>query len=152
MTDIIPLALFLVATSAAAITGGLFTPGPWYMALKKPWWTPPGWAFPVVWTLLYIMIAIAGWKAWQAQGLGLLVAVWCVQLILNAMWSWLMFGRKDIQAALIDAGGMWISIAAFTALAWPVSETSALLFVPYLLWVTIAFILNQQILKLNPGA
>ena len=51
---------------------------------------------PVVWTILYIMIAIAGWKAWQAQGFGPLVMIWIVQLILNALWSWIMFARKQI--------------------------------------------------------
>lgn len=152
MNDVIPLALFFVATATAAISGGFFAPGPWYLELKKPWWTPPGWAFPVVWTILYIMIALAGWYAWQAQGIGVLVALWAVQLVLNAMWSWIMFGRKDISLALVDAGGMWLSIAAFTILAWPVSQTASLLFMPYLLWVTIAFLLNLRVMQLNPGA
>lgn len=151
MTDLIPLGLFLVITALAAVTGGFFTPGPWYNALNKPSWTPPGWAFPVVWTILYIMIAIAGWKAWQAQGLGPLVGVWGLQLVLNAMWSWIMFGRKQIGLALVDAGGMWLSIAAFIALAWPVAPLAAQLFMPYLAWVTIAFVLNLRILQTNPG-
>jgi translocator protein len=151
MNDMIALGIFLVLTSTAAVTGGFFTPGPWYFSLSKPSWTPPGWAFPVVWTILYVMIAIAGWKAWQAQGLGLLVTVWAVQMVLNAMWSWIMFGQKNIGAALVDAGGMWVSIAAFIVLAWPVSQTASLLFMPYLLWVTIAFVLNLRILQMNPG-
>ena len=151
MTDMIALGIFLVLTAAAAVTGGYFGPGTWYLSLAKPSWTPPGWAFPVVWTILYVMIAIAGWKAWQAQGVGLIVAVWALQLVLNATWSWIMFGQKNIGAALADAGGMWLSIAAFIALAWPVSQTAALLFMPYLVWVTIAFVLNLRILQMNPG-
>lgn len=151
MYDMIPLGLFMIATAAAALTGGRYTPGPWYLQLKKPSWTPPGWVFPVVWTTLYIMIAIAGWKAWQTQGFGPLVAIWIAQLILNAMWSWIMFGKKQIDWALADAGGMWLSIAAFIVLAWPVNQTAALLFVPYLIWVSIAFLLNLRILQLNPG-
>lgn len=152
MTDTIGLGVFFVLTAAAAVTGGLFGPGPWYLQLNKPSWTPPGWAFPVVWTVLYIMIAIAGWKVWQAHGLGLVVAVWAIQMVLNASWSWIMFGRQQIGWALLDAGGMWISIAAFIALAWPVSQTAALLFMPYLLWVTIAFVLNLRIFQMNPDA
>lgn len=151
MDSYLALGAFLVLTALAATTGGLFQPGSWYLSLKKPGWTPPGWAFPVVWTTLYIMIAIAGWKAWQAQGLGVLVALWVAQLVLNAAWSWIMFGRKQIKLALADAGGMWIAIAAFTALAWPVAPTAALLFVPYLVWVTIAFVLNLRVLQMNPG-
>ena len=63
MDSYLSLAMFLVLTALAAATGGLFGPGSWYVAMKKPVWTPPGWAFPVVWTLLYVMIAIAGWMA-----------------------------------------------------------------------------------------
>lgn len=152
MTDYIALGVFLVLTSSAAVTGGFFTPGPWYFQLNKPSWTPPGWAFPVVWTILYIMIALAGWRVWQAQGTGLVVAVWLVQMVFNAMWSWIMFGRKQIGWALLDAAGMWISIAVFIAAAWPVSQTAALLFMPYLVWVTIAFVLNLRIYQMNPAA
>ena len=155
MNDAIPLGLFLFATAAAAITGSRFAPGTWYAKLNKPSWTPPPWAFPVVWTTLYIMIAIAGWKAWQAQGFGPLegfgplVIIWIVQLVLNAIWSWIMFGRKQIGWALADISAMWLTIAAFIILAWPVSQTAALLFVPYLAWVTIAWTLNLRIYQLN---
>lgn len=152
MSSYVALTVFLIVTAAAATTGGLFTPGPWYETLAKPSWTPPNWAFPVVWTILYIMIAIAGWLVWDAKGLSLVVGVWGVQLVLNAAWSWIMFGQKNITLALWDAGAMWLAIAAFIALAWPVSRTAALLFLPYLAWVSIAFYLNWTILRLNPAA
>jgi translocator protein len=151
MNSYLALGLFVALTSIAAVSGGMYGPGSWYVTLNKPWWTPPGWAFPVVWTTLYIMIAIAGWKAWQDQGVGLLVGLWIVQLVLNAAWSWIMFGQKQIGWALVDAGGMWITIAAFIMAAWGVSHTAALLFIPYLIWVSIAVLLNWSILQLNPG-
>ena len=152
MTSYSAIAVFAALTFAAAATGGLFPPGPWYMSLAKPSWTPPNWAFPVVWTILYVMIATAGYLVWKEQGLGVLVAVWVTQLVFNGAWSWLMFGQKNIVLALWDAGAMWIAITAFIVLAWPVSKTAALLFVPYLVWVTTAFVLNYQIMKMNPGA
>jgi translocator protein len=143
--------IFTALTVSAASTGAAFGPGPWYISLKKPWWTPPGWVFPIVWTILYVMIAIAGYKVWQSDGVGLVLAVWGVQLVFNGAWSWIMFGRKQIALALADAGAMWIAIVAFIALAYPVHETAALLFVPYLIWATIAFTLNYQVLQMNPG-
>jgi tryptophan-rich sensory protein len=152
MTSYVALAAFFIVTFAAASTGAIFMPGEWYKSLNKPWWTPPDWAFPVVWSILYIMIAIAGWLAWKEQGLGLLVGLWAAQLVFNAAWSWIMFGEKKIALALLDAGCMWIAIAALIALAWPVSSTAALLFAPYLLWATIAFALNYTVLRMNPGA
>lgn len=149
MQNYISLLVFMALVALAAVTGAKFSPGPWYDTLVKPWWTPPGWVFPVVWTTLYIMIAIAGWKVWQAQGFGPLLVLWLMQLALNAAWSWIMFGEKQIGWALVDAGGMWITIAAFIVLAWPVSQTASILFMPYLLWVTIAFTLNLWIWRAN---
>ena len=69
-------------------------PDAWYVALKKPTWNPPNWVFGPVWTVLYIMIAIAGWYAWRAEGLGRLVSVWAIGLILNGLWSFLFFGQR----------------------------------------------------------
>ncbi len=149
MQNYASLVVFVVLVSLAAITGAKFSPGPWYLALNKPWWTPPGWVFPVVWTILYVMIAIAGWKVWQAQGFGQLLVLWLAQLVLNAAWSWIMFGQKEIGWALVDAGGMWLLIAAFVVMAWPVSQAASILFMPYLLWVTIAFTLNLWIWRAN---
>ncbi len=152
MSNYMAIAIFAGLTFAAAATGGLFPPGPWYMTLQKPSWTPPNWAFPVVWTILYVMIAAAGYLVWKEQGLGLVAVVWSLQLVFNGAWSWLMFGEKNIILALWDAGAMWLAIVAFIILAWPVSQTAALLFVPYLAWVSTAFYLNYQIMQLNSGA
>jgi translocator protein len=152
MTSYIPLGIIAGLTFAAASTGGIFGPGPWYLSLSKPWWTPPGWAFPLVWTILYIMIAWAGYVVWKEQGFSLALALWGIQLLFNAMWSWIMFGLKNIGLALVDAGAMWLSIVAFIVVAWPISPFAAQLFLPYLLWVTIAFVLNFEVLRLNPTA
>jgi tryptophan-rich sensory protein len=149
MADWLTLLPFLIAVGAAAVTGARYMPGPWYERLAKPWWTPPNWLFPPAWAVLYAMIAVAGWFAWRAQGIGPLVAVWTIHLAFNAAWSWIMFGRRQIGLAAVDAVLMWVTIVLFIALAWPVVPAAAWLFVPYLVWVSYALALNLKILQLN---
>jgi translocator protein len=133
----------------AAGSGGLYMPGPWYDALNKPWWTPPDWVFPVAWTILYTMIAAAGWFAWKAGGFGPAMLVWLVGLVLNGLWSYFMFGRQDIFSALIDVSGLWLTTAGFMLLAWPLDKRAVLLFAPYLVWVTFAALLNLAVWRMN---
>ena len=102
-----------------------------------------------MWAVLYVLIALAGWIVWRAQGLGLALAAWFVQLGLNAAWPWLMFGHKQITYALIDIVVLLLAIVVFIGLAWPVRRSAALLFVPYFLWVTFAAALNFEIWRLN---
>jgi translocator protein len=141
--------VFALLVVVAASSGATFMPGEWYAALNKPAWTPPDWLFPVAWTILYIMIALAGWLAWRAAGWSAAVAIWGVALILNALWSYLMFGRHDIGLALVDVAALWLAIAAFIWTAWPLDARAAALFVPYLLWVTFAAALNFAVWQMN---
>lgn len=143
------LIAFLVLCTVAASSGALFAPGPWYDTLAKPSWTPPQWVFPTVWTILYVMIAIAGWLVYRAQGVGTLLWVWVAQLALNAAWSYVMFGAHRIGGALIELVLLWLSIVTFIVLAWKPVNTAALLFLPYLVWVTTAGALNYQVWRLN---
>lgn len=140
---------FLALVALVATTGALFQPGAWYAALAKPSFTPPGWVFGPVWTVMYILIAIAGWLVWRAEGLGLLLALWAVQLVLNMAWSWIMFGRHEIGWALVDIAVLWLVIAAFIALAWSTRPAAAALFGAYLAWVSFAALLNLRIWQLN---
>lgn len=146
------LLVFVVLCVATASTGAIFQPGAWYEALEKPSWTPPNWAFPVVWTALYIMIALAGWLVWRQVGFGGAIVFWGLQLVLNGAWSWLFFGRRRMDLALIDVSLLWLSIAAFILLAWPVSVWAGLIFLPYLVWVSIAAMLNLTVWRMNPHA
>lgn len=156
MSETVRLALgvlpFIALVAAAATTGAMFQPGPWYESLSKPWWTPPNWAFPVVWSTLYVMIAAAGWLVWRAEGVGLALGLWVAQLVFNAAWSWIMFSRREIALALFDAVAMWVTILAFIIVAWPVSRTASLLFLPYIAWVSTAIALNWSVLARNPQA
>jgi translocator protein len=142
---------FLVAVLAVSTTGALFRPGPWYTGLRKPVWTPPGWLFGPVWSVLYVMIAVAGWLVWERVGFGGLLALWTVQLLINASWSWVMFGRRRIGMALATLCLLWLAVTAFIMAAWPISPTAALLFLPYLAWGTFAGALNFTIWRLNRG-
>lgn len=146
----VSLAVFIALVFGAALTGAKYMPGPWYETLSKPWWTPPNWLFAPAWTVLYLMIAVAGWRVWQAEGFGPVLLVWAIGLAFNAAWSYLMFGAHRIDLALVDAVAMWLSIVAFIFLARKVDGTASLLFVPYLVWVSYATALNAKILQLNP--
>lgn len=149
MNKYVSLVAFLVLVAAAALTGMQFQPGDWYVALNKPSWTPPNWVFPVVWTILYTMIAIAGWLAWRAEGLGKAIVIWGAGLALNALWSYLMFGRHEIGLALIDIAALWLAIAGFIGATWTIERRAAYLFLPYLAWVSLATALNFAIWQTN---
>lgn len=145
------LALPVIAalTAGAAAFGSMFGPGPWYESLTKPSWNPPNWIFPVVWTPLYVMIALAGWRLWRVGPRSAAFGWWCVQLALNTAWSWLFFGRQVIGGALIDLAALWIAIGATIATAWPRDCAAAALLMPYWAWVTFAAILNFALWRLN---
>ena len=149
MTKYAELLVFLLLVLIAGYTGMTYEPGPFYAALQKPSWTPPNELFGPVWAVLYVMIALAGWVAWRAQGFGPLLWLWLLQLCLAGAWSYLMFGEKQITYALVDVAGMWLAILTFIVVAWPVRRSAALLFVPYFLWVTFAAALNFEIWRLN---
>ena len=144
--------IIAVIVIAAASSGALFKPGDWYAGLNKPSWTPPNWAFPVVWTLLYLMIGYAGWLVWREGGWSLPIMLWGLQIVANAAWSWLFFGMRRMDLALVDVGVLWLSVFAFIVAAWSLSPTASLLFVPYLLWVSTAAMLNHSVRRLNPDA
>ncbi|WP_394691622.1 TspO/MBR family protein [Hoeflea sp.] len=135
-----------------ASSGAVFKPGPWYEELQRPNWTPPNWAFPVVWSILYILIGVSGWIVWQAQGVGLAMGLWLLQLILNAAWSWLFFGMKRMDLAFVDVCALFLSILAYIAAASVISPLAALLFAPYAVWVATAATLNRAVWRLNPSA
>jgi len=143
------LLIFTLLTFAAASTGAIFKPDTWYKNLNKPRWTPPNIVFPIVWTLLYIMIAAAGWLVWREPNNGLALAFWALQWVFNASWSWLFFGRRRMDLGFADICLLWASAAGFILAAWPVSPLAALLFVPYLIWVSIAAALNLTVWRLN---
>lgn len=147
--NILSFLVFLALVSAAAVTGAQYMPGPWYEALAKPSWTPPNWLFPIAWTVLYFMIAVAGWLVWKREGVGMALGIWAAGLVLNALWSYVMFGRHEIGPALVTVAALWLSIIAFIWAAWPIDRMAAYLFMPYLVWVSFASALNAAVLVMN---
>lgn len=148
--DIWLFATFLVAAGAAATTGAMFEPGDWYRRLNKPRWTPPGWAFPLVWTILYLSMAFAAMRVAQLPGNGQALAFWAAQIAFNTLWTPIFFGLHRMRAGMVVMTGLWLSVAATLVSFWMLDPLAGLLFVPYLVWVTAAGALNLSVLRRNP--
>ncbi|MFI6481189.1 TspO/MBR family protein [Nonomuraea sp. NPDC050663] len=145
------LPVFVVAVALVAVVGSLasINAGQEYLALERPAWAPPQWLFGPAWTVLYVLIAIAGWLAWSARGWTPAMTVYAVQLVLNAAWTPLFFAAGQYGLAFAEIVLLWITIAVNLALFWRIRRSAALLLVPYLLWVTYAGALNLAIWQLN---
>jgi|GEM_PF-228620 tryptophan-rich sensory protein len=125
----------------------------WYPTLTKPAWTPPDWVFGPVWTLLYILMAVAAWLVWRKAGFAgarLALVLYFVQLALNAAWSGLFFGLRSPAAGLVDILLLWMVIAATLVAFARHSAVAAGLLVPYFVWVSYAAALNFAIWRMNP--
>jgi translocator protein len=121
----------------------------WYPTLNKPSWTPPNWLFGPMWTVLYIMMAVAAWLVWRAGRAQTALILFFAQLLLNLAWSFLFFGAQSPVLGLIDIAILWLAIAA-TIFAFSMrSRLAAFLMVPYISWVSLAAALNASIVILN---
>ena len=152
LLSILVLIGFVAVCFLAAATGSFFKPGKWYESLRKPSWRPPNWLFAPVWTALYLMIALAGWLVWRFAGFGgatTALTLYTVQILLNAAWTPVFFGRHrpDLGFAVIAA--LWLSIAATIVAFAHISAVAAWLMVPYFVWVAFASCLNFAIWRLN---
>jgi tryptophan-rich sensory protein len=148
--DIWLFATFLLACGAAATTGAMFEPDDWYRRLDKPRWTPPRWAFPLVWTLLYLAMAFAAMRVAQLPDSGRALAFWAAQIAFNTLWTPIFFGLHRMRAALAVMAGLWLTVAATMVAFWRLDPIAGALFVPYLVWVTLAGALNLSVLRRNP--
>jgi tryptophan-rich sensory protein len=140
--------LLLVIGGGLAI-GFLTAPGEWYAGLAKPSFNPPNWLFAPVWTVLYILVAIAGWRTFERDRRGSLMRLWWTQLVLNFAWSPVFFAAHQIGLALVVILLLLAAILAFIVTAWRQDRPAALMFLPYVAWVAFASALNASILALN---
>jgi benzodiazapine receptor len=127
----------------------------WFDALVKPDIMPPGWAFPVAWTTLYILIGLAFamiLNARRARYRGIAIALFLAQMALNLSWSPLFFAAHQIWMALAVIVAMLLLSIATTIMFGRIRTAAAWLMVPYLAWLSFAAILNYQYGVLNPDA
>lgn len=153
-TNLIGLIVSLALCFSAAAIGTRFMPGEWYAGLAKPSWNPPGWLFGPVWSLLYTLMGVAAWRVWRKagfRGAPLAMAAFAIQLVLNAVWSWLFFGLHRMDLAFVEIVALWCAILA-TAIAFHrIDRPAAWMLAPYLAWVAFASVLNATLWRLNPG-
>ena len=143
---------WIFVCSLAGIFGAQFEPGTWYELLEKPNWTPPNIVFPIVWPILYVMMGIAAWMMWKIDEVsisGTEFRWFFVQLILNALWSWVFFGMHLISTGLAEILLLWVAVAFCVMLFWRRNKIAGALLIPYWLWISYASALNFAIWQLN---
>jgi tryptophan-rich sensory protein len=148
------LFIFIIICLFVGALGGAATESSrtsWYSGLQKPYLNPPDWIFAPVWTTLYLFIAIAGWRIWNAHipNRNSMRFLFIAQLALNGAWSFLFFGLRNPLTGLVDIVLLWIFLLALVRLSWQEERISSYLLTPYLLWVSFAAYLNAGIWWLN---
>ena len=147
--------LYLAASFLAASLGGIATGSSvksWYPTLVKPSWNPPSWVFGPVWSVLYLGIAVVGYRLWtfrDKEGARGTLALWWIQLGLNALWSVIFFGLRRPGYALGEVLILWICLVAIQIRLFRVDRRGAWIWVAYLSWVSFASVLNAAIWRLN---
>lgn len=127
---------------------------PFYTALARPSWAPPAWLFGPVWTVLYAMMAVAVCLVWRRAGWrdgGFALALFAIQLALNAAWSWLFFDRRMGLWSFLDILALLVLLALTIHAFSRFSNFAAGLLVPYIVWVGFAAALNFAVWRLNPA-
>lgn len=142
--------IFLAGCGAAAATGAMFDPGDWYDGLDKPTWTPPNWVFPVTWTVLYLFMSYAATRIALLDDNAHAMAFFALQLALNTLWTPVFFGLHRMRAGMLVILFLWLAVCATMVSFFALDTTAGLLFVPYLVWVTIASALNFSVWRRNP--
>lgn len=152
MKKILKLIISIVLPFLASAIGSLFTANSvssWYVTLIKPSFNPPSWVFGPVWTILYILMGISLYLVWIKKFDKTAFTFFGIQLFLNALWSILFFGLKSPLFAFIEIIFLWAAILITIFYFYKINKISAYLFIPYILWVGFAAILNVSIIVLN---
>lgn len=150
------LVLWLGATLATGALGAVASvnAASFYSQLTQPAWAPPAWLFGPVWSVLYVLMGAAAWLVWRRhgwRGARTALALFVVQLLANALWTWLFFAWRLGGVALAEIVLLWLMIAGTIALFWRLQRLAAVLLLPYLAWVGFATALNFSLWRLNLG-
>ena len=143
------IAFLVIVIGVGSLIGISSAPDPWYEALRKPPFNPPNWIFGPVWLLLYVLMAISGARAWQRGPASIAFILWSTQMLLNWAWSPTWFVLHALWPAFAIIAAMWLCISAFIVVNWRQDRTAALMFVPYLAWVSFAGLLNFSVAAMN---
>jgi len=151
--NIASAAVFGLATAGAAWLASLATSGvsdsEWFRDLEKPVFYPPDATFSIVWTILYIGVAVAGWLAWRSGGGATTTIPWVIQLVLNLFWSVLFFGLQEPVWALAEIVLLALAVTWAAVVFWRYNRWATYIFLPYLAWIVFAALLNASIVALN---
>jgi translocator protein len=155
--QILALIGWLAVSFTAAAAGAVATSsaGAFYQQLSRPDWAPPASVFGPVWTVLYLLMGIAGWLVWRERGFvgaRAALALFLVQLVLNGLWSWLFFAWQRGAWALGEVLLLWLAILATLVAFWRVRPLAGWLLLPYLAWVSFATALTYALWRANPAA
>jgi translocator protein len=150
------LALLVGGTAVAALIGALASvrAADFYALLSKPTWAPPPQVFGPVWTVLYVLMALAAWLVIRALGWprsGPAMALYTLQLVLNALWTWLFFRWHAGWVAFAEILALWVLLLFTTVAFWRAGRVAGGLLLPYLAWVSFAAALTYAIWRRNPG-
>lgn len=154
-----PMALvaLVVVTGCAAALGsvGSMQASEFYLALNRPTWAPPPGVFGPVWTVLYLMMAIAAWivvrvEGWERAKPALFL--YGVQLVANALWSWLFFRWQTGVGAFVGVIALWLLVVATTVAFSRSHKVAAALMLPYIAWVSFATALTWTVWQANPAS
>ncbi len=146
--QVLGLAGWLSLSFLVAGFGGQFDPGAWYQELNKAPWTPPGWVFGVAWSILYTLMALAAWLVWRRGGFilnALPLGAYGLQMLFNALWSWLFFGLKQPGWALMDLLLLLVALTFTVVFFRGRSKVAGALLIPYCIWALYALSLNAWI-------
>lgn len=150
MSKALPYIIFIAVTVGLGIFSGVANaPGDWYQSLDKPFFNPPPWVFAPVWTILYVLIGVAGARTWMRAPASAAMQLWFIQLILNFLWSPAFFGLESPLLGLLVVLAMLVTISGFIMTVRPIDRLARMLFIPYVAWVAFASLLNLSILMLN---
>jgi translocator protein len=142
-----------LALVSAVVGGSITVLDTWYYSLQQPGWAPPDYMFGIIWTSIFALIAVAGVLAWEKaptrRDVEVILGLFALNGFLNLGWSFIFFRIERPDIAFYELIALWLSVLVLIIFCGRFSKISALLLVPYLMWVTVAGVLNYQVVQLN---